>query len=417
MIKKIFGDSLYRNSLFLMMSSGVMAGLGFLSWLIVARLFGSEDVGLATTMISAMGLIASISVLGFNVGLIRFLPKSERKNDKINTAFTVVIIATVLVSSVFLLGLEKFSPNLVFIKENIILSFIFIAFMIVSVMSSLLESIFIAFRQTKFVLLKNSVFGLLRVGLPFALIGLGAFGIFTSYVGAMLVGVGVVFFVLMMKFDYKPKFVFYDDIIKKIGKYSLGNYVAGFIGGLSLLVLPLLITNTINATTTAYYYMAVQIASLLYVIPTATTNSLFAEGSHDERGVDKQIKKSVKIIGLLLIPAIIVIVFFGKYVLLMFGKEYSDAGFNFLRIMALSAVFVAGNKIFEGIFKIHKRTIGILIANIIGVVIVLGGSYTLIQQGYGLMGVAYSYISGQIIRTLFYGGMSLIRRKNDRRKD
>jgi O-antigen/teichoic acid export membrane protein len=262
-------------------------------------------------------------------------------------------------------------------------------------------------RKTKFILIKNSAFSILRVVLPFAFIGFGAFGIFSAYVSALFVGFGIVFLILMYKFDYKPKLVFYDNIIKKIGKYSLGNYVAGFIGGLSLLVLPLMITNVISPTTTAYYFMAMQIANLLFVIPTATTNSLFAEGSYNENNLNKQVKKSIKIIAILLIPTIILIIFFGQYILLAFGREYSDAGINFLRIMALSGIFVAGNKIFEGVAKVNKRITKIAIVNLIGVVIIIGGSLLFIKNGYGLLGVGYAYILGQFAMMIFYGGMKV----------
>jgi len=78
-------DSLYRNSIFLMLSTGVMAVFGFFFWITNARLYSSEQVGIGTTLISIMTLISSFSILGLGNGLIRYLPTSERKNKKINT--------------------------------------------------------------------------------------------------------------------------------------------------------------------------------------------------------------------------------------------------------------------------------------------------------------------------------------------
>ncbi|HDZ61493.1 MAG TPA: hypothetical protein ENH46_07310, partial [Candidatus Pacearchaeota archaeon] len=42
--------------------------------MIIARMFAIYEVGLATTIISVMGLITGFSVLGLNIGLIRYLP-------------------------------------------------------------------------------------------------------------------------------------------------------------------------------------------------------------------------------------------------------------------------------------------------------------------------------------------------------
>jgi O-antigen/teichoic acid export membrane protein len=414
--QKIMGDSLYRNSIYLMVSSGIMAAFGFLFWLICARLFPAEDIGLATTIISVMGLIASFSVLGLNTGLIRYLPTSENKNNKINTCFTVVALTTIIVSCIFLLGLGKFSPRLVFIKENIIMSFAFIFFMAVYSLGSMIDSVFIAFRKAKFVLIKSTIFSGLKLGMPFIFLGLGAFGIFSAYMSAMFIAVGVVFFILILKFDYKPKFVFYDSVIVKMGRYSFGNYIAGFIGGLPLMLLPLMITNQLHPETTAYYFMAMQIASLLFVIPNATNNSLFAEGSHDERGLKKNVFKSIWIIAILLIPAILLTLLFGQYILLAFGKEYSAQGFNFLKIMTFSAIFVSINSIFGSIFKVQKRIGAIVVRSILGCVIILGLSYYFIHRGMGLMGIGYAYIIGQAAIGLAYWTMYKRKGKVEKKK-
>jgi len=376
-----------------MISTGIMAVLGFFFWMISARLFNAEQIGLATTIISVMSLITGFSVLGFNIALIRYLPGSKMKNHKINTCFTIVILSSIIASSIFLIGLGKFSPRLVFIKESLLLSFSFIFFMVVAGLNSMIESVFVAFRSSKFILLKNSIFSLLKIGLVFFFVGLGAYGIFVSWMVALMIGVGVVFIILMFKFDYKPKFVFYDRIIKKIGKFSFGNYVAGFIGGLPLMVLPLMITNLINPEITAYYYMAMMIAGLLFVIPSATTQSLFAEGSHNEKKMRENVRKAIKIISLILIPGILITVFFGNWILLMFGNEYSSEGFRFLQIVALSSVFIGVNGVFGAWFRVKKRIKEMIIVGVIGVVLILGLSYLWIDKG--LIGIAFAWMIGK----------------------
>jgi len=404
--ESIMGDSLFKNSMFLMLSSGVMAVLGFVFWLICARLFSAHDIGLATTIISVMGLITSFSLLGLNSGLIRYLPDSTNRDRKINTCFTLVALVTIVISAVFIIGLEKFSPSLLFIKDNLFLALSFIFFAVIASWGSIIDSIFISLRSSHFVLTKSAIFGVIKIVLPFALVSWGAYGIFSSYMIAMLAGFITVFVILMIKFQYKPKFVFYDEVIKRIGRFSFGNYVAGFIGGLALMLMPLIITNTINPTTTAYYYMAMMIASLLFVIPSSTTSSLFAEGSHDERKLKKKTRSAIKIIAFLLIPAILAIVFFGQYILLAFGKEYSTQGFTFLKIMAVSGIFVSINSVFGSIFKIKKKIKQIIWVNVIGAVVIIGLSYFFLTLGHSLVGIGIAYIAGQIAMNLAYWGMS-----------
>ena len=115
-------DSLYRNSLYLMASTAVMAVLGFFFWIINARLYTAEQVGIGTTLISLMTLITSFSTMGLKNGLIRYLPTSNIKNKMINTSFTIVALMSILISVIYLVFLKIFSPKLLFLRENIIFS-------------------------------------------------------------------------------------------------------------------------------------------------------------------------------------------------------------------------------------------------------------------------------------------------------
>jgi len=142
---------------------------------------------------------------------------------------------------------------------------------------------------------------------------------------AMAVAFLVSLVFLILRFNYLPKPIIDRSIVKRMTKFSLGNYIAGFIGGLPAMVLPILITNSIGAKFSAYFYMDMMIASLLYIIPMATSQSLFAKGSYSERDLKIQLKKAIKTISIIIIPAIIVIFLFGNYILLAFGKEYSDS--------------------------------------------------------------------------------------------
>lgn len=400
----IANDSLYRNSIFLMLSTGVMAFFGFFFWMINARLFTTEQIGLATTLTSVMGLITSFSLLGLNTGLIRYLPKSERKNDKINTCFSVVILITAIVSIVFLLNLKTFSPKLLFVKENPFYALLFILFIIVSSLSNVLESIFIAFRNTKFVFIQNTIYSILKVVFPVFFVTLGVFGIFSSWMVALTIGIGFSFIILVRKFDYKPKLVINKSIIEKIGRFSFGNYIAGFLGSLPSMVLPLVITNKIGPETTAHYYMAMMIASLLFVIPQAATQSLFAEGSHDEKELKQHVKKATKIIALILIPGILATVFLGKYILLAFGKDYSNGGLQFLQLLAISGIFVSINGILGTILRIGHRIKELILISFINTVIILGLSYLLTSLGLLGIGVAWiiGYVVMAVLNLLFY---------------
>ena len=70
-------DSLVRNSLYLMASTVVTAGLGYVFWAIAAHAFTSQEVGIGSAVISLCSTVALLTYLGSSAMLIERLPASE----------------------------------------------------------------------------------------------------------------------------------------------------------------------------------------------------------------------------------------------------------------------------------------------------------------------------------------------------
>jgi O-antigen/teichoic acid export membrane protein len=396
-------DSLYRNSIYLMSNTAVMAILGFFFWIINTRLYSAEQVGIGTTLISVMTLISSFSLLGLGNGLIRYLPTSEKKNKKINTSFALVALMSILISVIYLIFLKAFSPKLLFVRENIIFSLLFILFVVFSSLNNISDNVFIAYRSSKFLLIKNTIYSIAKLILPIFLVALGAYGIFTSLGIAVVVAFLLSLVFLILRFNYFPKPIIDISIVKRMTKFSLGTYAGGFIGGLPTTVLPILITNLSGAKFSAYFYMDMMIVSLLYIIPQATSQSLFAEGSYNETELKVHLKKAIKIISIIIIPAIIVIFLFGNYILLAFGKEYSYEGFILLKFLSISGIFISINSIGSAILSIKYKIKLMILLSLINTTIILSLSVILIKMNlFGLIGVGIGWIVGQGVTAILY---------------
>jgi O-antigen/teichoic acid export membrane protein len=70
----LFRLSLYRNAIYLMLNSAMYALTGFFFWIVAARLYPPEVIGLASSAIAAIGLLSLLSTAGLDYGLLRFLP-------------------------------------------------------------------------------------------------------------------------------------------------------------------------------------------------------------------------------------------------------------------------------------------------------------------------------------------------------
>lgn len=398
-LSQFYSDSLYRNSIYLMLSTLSLAGFGFIFWAIVARLYEPQDVGLATTLISVAGLISNFSLFGLNNTLIRFLPKSENKNDLINTVFTTVILVTLVLSTGFLIGLHWFSPDLLFIRENGFLIAFFMVSMVLTTLNLISDNVFIANRSSHFILLYNVCQGLVKIALPFFFVSAGALGIYYAVNGALLTSFTLSILFMQLFFSFKPKPTLHRDTIKNTSKFSLAMYLATFAGIIPIQITPLLVTNALGPTSTAYYYMAMMIANLLYYVPIATSQSLFAESSQEESQLKQNIRKAALVVGALVTCGIVFAILLGNIVLSVFGTEY-QASYPLLILLAVNGYFMGMNNILSTIFKVKHSVFDVVVANILsGTVSLLVISQT-IQYGLGYLG--WSFIAGSSVATIYY---------------
>lgn len=411
-INRHIREPLYRNSLFLMANTIVTTGLGFFFWMVVARFYTEVELGWGSAIISAIGLLALLSTLGLGTALIRFLPKAEKPVEMINSCFTLSGIVALAVSVIFIAGVNLWSPSLGFIKENAIFVVAFVFFTLFLTLSQLTDVTFVARRRAGFVLTKNTIISLTKIALPFLLVlFFRAFGIVSSWGIAIGIALAISLFIFLPRAQkhYKPVPRINLGIIRDIWRYSAGNYVAGLFAAAPTFILPIMVVNLLGAEQNAYFYVAWMIATVLFVIPGAVSQSLFAEGSHLEDDLGANVSRSYKFIFLLLIPAIILLLLLGKWLLLAFGATYSANALMLLRILALSGIFIGVNSVYYTILRVQHRIRELVALFSFITIAVLVGSY-FIMPATGIIGVGYVLIAAQGLVSV-YIAFNMRRRK------
>lgn len=387
---------LYTNSLYLMLNSGVVAILGFVFWLVAARFYTAEDVGLASAAISALGLLSLLSSLGLDFSLIRFLPDSgERSNDLINSCFTLGGLVSIVAAIIFVLGVGIWSPALIFIQQNGVYFASFIAFTIALTFLGLLNHTFIAERRAGFVLSQNTIFSLLKIGLVILLaMFFHAFGIFASWGLAVVVVVviGAMLFLPRVHAGYRPSLIIRKQLLNEIFRFSFFNYISNLLWNAPIFILPIIVVNLLGAEQNAYFYIAWAVGGILIAIPRATSLSLFAEGSYDEEQLAFNLRRSIKIILVLLILAIVVLLLIGDKLLLLFGQAYSQNGTKLLWLVAISALPISVNFIYLSIRRVEKRLKGVVGLPAFVMVATLALSYVLLPR-VGLPGAGIAWLT------------------------
>src|SRR3989338_4914531 len=371
-LRQAWNEPLYRNSMYLILNSFVMALFGFVFWSLAAKQFSSEDVGLATAVISAVSLVASLSLLGFNVSILKFKEKSLNF-----TALVMCSIVAFILSVLFLLFVNVFSPNLSFLSSQVLYIVGFVAFSVLSVVYFLMNSMLIAQGRTGVVFVKDTLFSLVKVVLIFFIVGV--FGLLISwYLGILLAIILSLFFVHMERriFD-----------VRKFFHFSFYNYVSNILGILPNVLLPLIIIHYLGASYAAYFYVVWMIANLLFIVPTAMTQNVLSSGK------EKNITKAYVFSLVLLVLGILIVLVFGGFLLNFFNPEYTLA-LPLLYILAFSSLPYGVRRIYQAKLNLQGRVKKAMIMDAITLLITIVGSIIFIE--YGLLAVGLSWLVGNV---------------------
>ncbi len=270
-------------------------------------------------------------------------------------------------------------------------------------LSGMMDFIFIAKRRAELALVKNTIFSLLKIPLPILFVlFFGTFGIVSSWGIAIGVALAISLFLFLPRVQngYRPAPRVNLGIIKDIRWYSAGNYFAALFYAAPTFVLPLMIVNLLGAEQNAYFYVAWMIATLLFAIPMAASQSLFAEGSHFEDELGGNVRRSFGFIFLLLIPVMILLFLLGKWLLLLFGASYSANALILLRILVLSSIPFGVNSVYMSILRVRGRIKELVALYGFTALVTLLGSY-FIAPTTGIVGVGYVWIGAQGVVSVY----------------
>jgi O-antigen/teichoic acid export membrane protein len=409
LVHRVRQDPLVQNSAF-NLGTGVATGaFGFFFWLVVARLYSPASVGVATTLVTAGILVAYASLMGFNSTFIRFLPTSANRQAEVDTGLVLVFAAALLIGTAYILGIPSVVPALRPIRANPAEVVAFVLLTGFAALNLLTDSIFIAHRASRFNFLIDGVAqSAIRLALPALLTGLGAFGIFTATGVAWAAAVALSLYGLR-RFDYRVRLRIDAKVLRRVVRYSAANYVANGLTMLPVLVLPLIALRSLGAAAAGYWYVAFQIASLLFTVAFAVSQSLFAEGSYEGASLRHLAARAARLEAVIIVPSALLLAVFARWVLGFFGSDYREHALLTLVLLALSALPVALFDWATTLLRVGHQLRSLVLVNVIysGVICALaaawvhrglewvGGAWLLGNIAAGIAGVLIVFIQGR----------------------
>ncbi|WP_327066252.1 polysaccharide pyruvyl transferase family protein [Kitasatospora sp. NBC_01302] len=366
-------DQVARGSAYLLAATVGSAGLGFLFWVAAARLFTPAQVGTATSLTNAITLIAYFSLCGLNSTLVRFPAPPERRHAQINRALLLVFAAGCVLGTGYLLGLPLYGARLLAVRQDPVQAVLVVLFCALSAVNLLTDAVFIGERLPQYNTLVDGVLqGLSKLGLPFLLTGLGAFGLVTAVGGGYAVAVLASLWFLRRRIGLRPALRGGGTRLREQLGFSAGSYLSSLLNLLPLLVLPLLVLQRLGTAAAAYYFVAFQVANLANAVSFAVCESMFAEISADESRFGPVLRRSVRLIALVQLPGAVLLAAGSGLLLRLFGGAYPARAQSLLVVLAVGTTAVALNTVGSFVLKLVRRMAPLIWSNVVYAVVTIG---------------------------------------------
>lgn len=396
---RLQAGGLYRSAFFLLTNWAVTSGLGFLFWIVAARLFSASNLGLTSAVVSAIGLLASLSTLGLGYALVRRLADADDRPRVINTSITLVVAAALLLGVVFLAGAPLWFVQLPRAQEPTLLAGLILLGLGTEGVGYMVNQAFIASRTTSYIPVMNSIILIVSMVLMAALARPApVLGLLIAWVGSRLIGIAIgVRFLRAAITGYRPYIAMDRRYLRGARGFSLGNYAGDLAAAAGSMLLPIVVLNLTDARAAAYFYVSLTIVRALSQTSAVLSMALLAEGAHDmAHARTHALYASIGALALAAFGTIVLLVGGRQLLAVLFGSEYGLHGHRVVQMLAFSAVPATIANMYLGVERLRHRSAGVVLVSGLIAAVSLAGTWLLLPR-MGLVGASLAFVAANVI--------------------
>lgn len=397
---------LFANAYALMTNQVVAAGLGFLYWLLAARLYTEDAVGVNSATISTIIYMAALAELSFKSAMTRFVPRAGKDAPRlIGTAFGINLGLAFLVS-LFLITVGKRIPLTASLLTSIEIPpiLLILATMFWS-LSYIQDGVLIGMRRAKWVLAKNMALNVSKLVLLVILFRImPEYGLVASWFVAVPIFVLVASILIFYRF-MPDQFALDFSQTKRITRGELfksisGDYIGALLSETSTRLLPLLVLHILGERFAAYYYQAWNIATALLLLVTSMTSSFTVEASANMAQLALHSRRILRQMVSLLVPAVAAIWISAPLILNLLGKNYAFESISLLRWLVLATLPYMLNSWYLSYSLVFANVKTIIFVQGLQLIVTISLSYLLMPL-YGIVGIGMAWLLAQVVIAVF----------------
>jgi O-antigen/teichoic acid export membrane protein len=319
-------------------------GFGFLAWIVAARLYPANEVGLASGAVSAVTLCAQIALVGVGSAVITLLPSHmERPARLLNTSVSVLTLTAAATALAFILFAGSVLHELRVVAADPVYALLFVALAIAGTLGVLFDQVSTARRRGDQALIRGVAAGvvtLIAVFLVARTFGGGSSrdifaawvlgGLVTWSVGLVMVGRAV------SGYRYRP--VLARSLALELSRVGLPNYFLTLTERAPGFVLPIVVTELLSPVDNAHWYAAWMMAWVVFVIPIQVGMTSFAEIARDPELAGRIIRHGIRTSLAVGVAGGLAMAVLAGPLLGLLGSGYGGAGALPLRILVIGII-------------------------------------------------------------------------------
>ena len=434
---KLASVPVIESSLSLMTGTMATAGLGLIFWVLAARLYDPSHFGVSTTVVYTMMMLADVAGLGLRSGLVRYVPKAGSKTSAIVFwGYGLALVASALTALAFLAGVGWWAPDLIELRTSVPLFVFFVASTGFWALFMLEDSVLVGLRQSLWVPIENSLFGVLKIVLLFPLASLSpTLGIFWAWTLPVFPIVIVVNLLVVKMIRSRPdsegdrsdgdrgdgelgdgdrgdgepspaggatvaspartRSLFADLL-----SFSIADWVASVSRLAALAIIPLMVLARLDGAEAGYFQASWLIAFTIFALSSNAAYALLAENSYEQAKLHRNSMQAGLLSLAITAPIIVVGVVGAPLLLRVYGADYAANSATVLRILLIAAIPNLILQIFIGRLRSQGRMLGVVVVETLLSILVVTLAWLFLPR-YGINGVGLAWLLGLVTLAVY----------------
>ncbi|MBA3304843.1 MAG: oligosaccharide flippase family protein [Thermoleophilaceae bacterium] len=319
-------------------------GLGFVFWLLAARLFPVAAVGTAGAAVSAMMLCTQLAQLGLGSAVIARLPRHRTAPAPLlDAAFALTVLSGLLAAGIALLVAAFALSGLDVVARTPSYAVLFVIATVTGTLTILLDQTATALQRGDHALLRGVAYGGTTVA-ALALVAIATSadsseGIFMPWALGGLVGCAIGARQLRAALrDYLPRLRVSRRLARELLRVGGPNHALTLAERVPGLVLPVIVLEVLSPAANAVWYVVWMMAWVVYSVPIQVGMTVFAEVARRPDTLAVAVRRGVRLALLVGGAGAVVLALLGGPLLSALGDHYVDEGTTPLRLLLVGFV-------------------------------------------------------------------------------